>query len=541
MSTTYAIVALVCAAVVAIILNRTEYQQSNTHINRVFHTLLIACLFYTFSDMCFGIFSARRSQGTGMAAIFVYVAYCLMAYTSYAWYKFTVNYFKAKSLRDDKLLKLAFGVMVGDIAILFTNLFNKQVFVIEKGCVFTPGPLRIAFFGAQLLIYIGMTIYSLVHYAKRKSNDDIAYLRIAVSFSLLPLCGCLLQLIFTTFPATTVGYMLGTLVIYTFTITQEREDLLVSAKQMEIDRENGKKARVDYEIIKRLADDVEYVAIIDNNNVLNNYSVSGLFSQYIDSSKPEIGFFDFDSIMRKIIPEKDYSLFATRASKEIVINRLKLEDSYSFMVTMTDGTDEYPYRISFFKHPTELDRIIMSIRNITDQLREVEELEDALKRANTDGLTGLLNKTAFEEQVESYLSKNGSAGVGMIFLDLDHFKEVNDELGHAEGDQVLKDTADRIRSVFRKDDLVSRQGGDEFCVFIPAINKTVLEDKVVKVHKALVDTRKGSKGEVKITSSIGCVFCTDSQLDFASLRAKADESMYNIKKNGRDGYEMKVF
>lgn len=160
-------------------------------------------------------------------------------------------------------------------------------------------------------------------------------------------------------------------------------------------------------------------------------------------------------------------------------------------------------------------------------------------KADRDPLTGLYNRFG----AERYFPRR-EPGI-LLYMDLDRFKEVNDSLGHGEGDRVLQKTAEILRSCFREHDILIRMGGDEFAVFAPG---QWTEDKITeKLAEVLKDIHsihsKGGYGKVDIgmTVSIGCVYAPAGADEIDELIRYADRKMYEVKRNGKDSFEAGVF
>ncbi len=156
-----------------------------------------------------------------------------------------------------------------------------------------------------------------------------------------------------------------------------------------------------------------------------------------------------------------------------------------------------------------------------------------------DGLTELPNHLlAFDrlQQAMAYADREGSK-VALLFLDLDNFKTINDSLGHTIGDKVLREVASRLRQCVRDTDTVSRQGGDEFLIVVPALSDTeasapVLDKLLQSIHMPMeIDGH-----ELGTTVSIGIAIFPDDGRDFESLMKKADTAMYQAKEAGRNTY-----
>lgn len=159
-------------------------------------------------------------------------------------------------------------------------------------------------------------------------------------------------------------------------------------------------------------------------------------------------------------------------------------------------------------------------------------------RAHHDPLTDLPNRTRLVERLAQMVAEGKKAGTGVavLYLDLDHFKTVNDTLGHTAGDALLLQTSARINSVLRAEDVVSRFGGDEFvlaCAFANAADATHIAERVqAAVHAPLELNGK----RVVVSSSIGIALYPDHADDAAELILRADAAMYDAKESGRNAW-----
>ncbi len=182
----------------------------------------------------------------------------------------------------------------------------------------------------------------------------------------------------------------------------------------------------------------------------------------------------------------------------------------------------------------------------TAQMRALERAQAALSRqAMHDSLTGLPNRTLLLNRLTEAmtLARRTRTSTGLIFLDLDHFKEINDTRGHAAGDSVLREVADRLVDALRPVDTVSRLGGDEFVVLLPAL--TGASDGVAvgaRITEALRAPIKLGHAAVSVTASMGIsVFdhtLPESDGNAERLLAQADAAMYHAKSRGRSHTEI---
>ena len=162
-------------------------------------------------------------------------------------------------------------------------------------------------------------------------------------------------------------------------------------------------------------------------------------------------------------------------------------------------------------------------------LREQERLQSELAyRALHDPLTGLANRTMFEERIEEAF-RVSERGVAVLWIDLDHFKEVNDIFGHEVGDEVLLAVADLLRDVVRDTDDVARMGGDEFAVIVPNVS----EDEAQMVgERVLTALTSRDAFRLQIGASVGVGWQRNATGDSRVLIRKADRAMYRAKAAG---------
>ncbi|OYW38016.1 MAG: hypothetical protein B7Z35_08300 [Hydrogenophilales bacterium 12-61-10] len=160
------------------------------------------------------------------------------------------------------------------------------------------------------------------------------------------------------------------------------------------------------------------------------------------------------------------------------------------------------------------------------------------KLAHFDVLTGLPNRAQLSEHLQFaiHVAKRHSGHLALMFIDIDHFKDINDTLGHRVGDVLLIELSQRLRQALREEDIISRQGGDEFIVMLPDLD----ERSASLVAQKLLAAMSGSYGiehhDLSVTASIGIALYPADGEDLESLSKKADTAMYRAKQEGRNGY-----
>ena len=188
-------------------------------------------------------------------------------------------------------------------------------------------------------------------------------------------------------------------------------------------------------------------------------------------------------------------------------------------------------------------QFIGSITNVNSQVLHEQELRNI---ADSDKLSSLLNKAAFERNSREYLARDGRDGISaLIIVDLDNFKEVNDNLGHMTGDLAIKDAAKKISLIFSERDFLGRFGGDEFCVlmrFDGSLSKeTVLKivnTKAADLNRSLKEDYFNDELSVSVSASVGISIFPYNGLDYEALFQNADQALYEVKQKGKDGYKI---
>jgi diguanylate cyclase (GGDEF)-like protein/PAS domain S-box-containing protein len=211
------------------------------------------------------------------------------------------------------------------------------------------------------------------------------------------------------------------------------------------------------------------------------------------------------------------------------------EDSHDELQTL-DGRSIDRYTVTLYSPSRAYLGRAWFFRDITERKR-VEAL--ALRMARYDVLTGLANRAVFVEALQHAIAaaKRGEKGFAILYLDLDHFKDVNDTLGHPVGDELLKAVADRLRANTRETDTVARFGGDEFAIIVAdtrdATDAAILADKLASAF-AIPFLIHGS--DIHIGASIGIASYGVEGADAETLLSHADVALYRAKSEGRGGY-----
>jgi diguanylate cyclase (GGDEF)-like protein len=206
-------------------------------------------------------------------------------------------------------------------------------------------------------------------------------------------------------------------------------------------------------------------------------------------------------------------------------------DDAQFLKVVREGAQDYLIKGKF-----DSDSLVRSLRYAIER----KTAEDNIRRlAYHDSLTGLPSRTLFADRCMMAMAENrrNQKKTALIMVDLDHFKDINDNLGHDAGDEVLKEVGARLESILRQTDTICRIGGDEFALLISDVS---LKETVKIVAKRIIDvlnkpfTLNGLKE--LMTASLGIAIYPEDGKSLRTLMKHADMAMYEVKKRGRNNY-----
>lgn len=178
--------------------------------------------------------------------------------------------------------------------------------------------------------------------------------------------------------------------------------------------------------------------------------------------------------------------------------------------------------------------------HLNNKLKLEAALVDLEVLSKTDAQTGLYNRREFNHQIKSALNNSNQQTLGLILLDIDNFKKINDNYSHTAGDDCLVHVASVLKQVFTDEgDIISRVGGEEFAVILFRENEHSILNSANKLQHSLSSTICSANGhEISVTASIGVV-CNEAEKDITvpHLYDMADNAMYRAKKNGKNRVE----
>lgn len=275
----------------------------------------------------------------------------------------------------------------------------------------------------------------------------------------------------------------------------------------------------------------ESIAILDTN--FNYLTVNPIFEQRTGFTTEEIKGKSFDYFNSGSQDKDFYDVIYDEVRKEgkakaEIWSRSKEGSSYLEQVQITRMIDEDTNTVKNY--------LLLASDFTESKTKEVK----MMSLAKHDHLTKLPNRSMFLDRLTTSLalSKRNKTTGAVMFMDLDHFKSLNDTLGHHVGDLLLIEIGHRLKKCTRESDTVARLAGDEFTILLPEITRS--EDAAVvaeNIINSLVQEYDLEGNKIKITCSVGIAIFPNDGLSVDELIHAADQAMYNVKKEGRNQYK----
>lgn len=264
-----------------------------------------------------------------------------------------------------------------------------------------------------------------------------------------------------------------------------------------------------------------------------NYPLEHIHPENLKSKKfiSKESYTDYEHLYKMLFLEK-------KELKHSFILHLKLLGGYTwFKVTLLAS-----YKKESNKH------IIGVLENYEEQKikdleieRRKQESLNLSQKSERDFLTGLFNREALQSKINQHLRLTQYAKEIQAFLiiDLDHFKDINDKMGHMKGDEVLQEVAGILSHKFRKDDIIGRLGGDEFVVLIKNLyERTELLKLASELNEQLTITYENQGYSITISASIGISLAPKHGITFDELYEKADIALYDVKRSTKNSFRI---
>jgi len=205
-------------------------------------------------------------------------------------------------------------------------------------------------------------------------------------------------------------------------------------------------------------------------------------------------------------------------------------------------------------YETHIERLLSALRRFGEPTLTLELFSETIRRlwslnrrlavdSQTDALTGLTNRRALLVGMNALgrLARRASAPVGVLMVDIDEFKRINDRHGHQRGDQVLVKVAHAVRGTMRRSDVVARFGGEEFLVFMPELRPELLAELAEKIRAAVLALASQVEGVTVSVGGAAALLEDDVEASLQRLIARADAALFEAKARGRNAVVVAAF
>lgn len=277
------------------------------------------------------------------------------------------------------------------------------------------------------------------------------------------------------------------------------------------------------------------IIVIDENSLVR---------QWNNAAETLFGYSRDDALKRNLltafIPEEQRDELAWKITK-VMHTGLK-RDQLETVVRAFDGTTHtILWNLNLLQEEDESNEGRVQLILIGQDISEIRETQNQLHYlAHYDVLTNTANRRLFEDRCGQAITSaiRHKHYCALIVLDVDHFKRINDTLGHDAGDELLQELARRLQASTRKEDTIARLGGDEFAILLSQVNGAEGCERVARgILAAITEPTQVRGGELVITSSIGITLAPLDGQSYEELLKNADMAMYRAKKAGRNGIQ----
>ncbi|MDO5154968.1 MAG: diguanylate cyclase [Eubacteriales bacterium] len=498
----YSVIGMI-AIVLHLIMNHefVKIDKNRDEINRTYRKFVFASLLYFITDALWGLFNSLKMAKLLYVDTFIY--YVSMALTIAYLCFYVTKYLHLRS-GFGKFIRI-FGQIFAilELVLLIVNHFVHIFFWIYPDGTYQAFVYRYIALFMQVFLCLLLSIQTGI--VMSKSSDEMKKRYFTIFFFCVAMVAAIvLQILYPLLPIYAIGLLIGSGIIHTFVNEGEKEEQFKVLQSV---------ANIHYSmhVIDLAKDTVQELTAGEDVKAIVNRTNGAL-----DMMQAVINAVTVDEYLESVLEFTDLSTLAERMRDKKTITKQFVGKHTGWVQAMFIAIAADPYG-----KPT---KVIFTTRVIEEEKKNEEML---VKKTIIDELTGLYNRRAYEEDILEYSAASIEENFVYASIDVNGLKVVNDEIGHAAGDELIKGAADCMLKAFGNYGKVYRTGGDEFVSIFFANNK-----QLVVIKDELESITENWSGELvsSLALSVGCVSkseCEDATiLDMAKI---ADERMYQAK------------
>lgn len=491
-----------------------------------YRLFIIAILVFYVADIMWGFLV--ESKIFIAAYIDTMLFFSMMALSVLLWTVFVAAFLGRNDIGSSILIIAGWTIFGFVILQLIINIFNPIVFTLTQEVEYIPGNGRHFLMGAQFILYLVLSLYSLFVSGKTTGSERVRYRAICGSGAVMALL-IILQLKDAFVPFYTIGCLIANCLMHVFVEEYEKEELVQISQKA---TENKITFTQISESLASNYDVIYYVSIKDDNYIaFTSHNIYG--SLNIEESGEE-----FFAEVRKNIPSvvhpQDRQRVGDSLDKDAILTKLEGRKQYVLEYRLIVENEVQHTRLTA-RMSSKKSHLIICVENIDDEVKREREYAKALNTekelARRDELTGVKNKTAFVELEES-IQNNIDSGVdylpfALVVCDINDLKKVNDTEGHKAGDELIKKSAKLLCDIFAHSP-VFRIGGDEFAIFLSGSDFIAKDQLIEKLKKEVAQNQQRKNGPV---IAVGMSeFIPNSDHSEYVVFDRADSQMYENKR-----------
>jgi diguanylate cyclase (GGDEF)-like protein len=491
-----------------------------------YRQFIIAILIFYIADIMWGFLAEAKIFAA--AYIDTMLFFGMMALSVLLWTRFVAAFLGRNNMGSTILVMTGWGILGFVILNLIINFFYPIIFMFTDEIEYIPGYGRHFLMGAQLILFLALSVYSLLISRKTSGGEKVRYRAVCLSGAVMALL-IILQVRDAFAPFYTIGCLIANCLVHVFVEEYEKDKLVRISKQA---TENKITFTQIAESLASNYDVIYYVAIKDDKYV--EFTSRNIYGGLKIKESGDDFFQEVRHNIPYVIYPQDCQMVEDALDKDAILTALEGRKLYVLEYRLIVETKVQYTRLTVRK-TRENSHLIICVENIDDEVKREREFAKALSTekelARRDELTGVKNKTAFAE-LEQSIQSNINNGLdylpfALAVCDINDLKKVNDTEGHKAGDELIRQSAKLLCNIFAHSP-VFRIGGDEFAIFLSGNDFMVKEQLMDKLQKEILENRQRKNGPVIAVGMSEFVPGTDNSE--AAVFERADSQMYENKR-----------